>query len=200
MERIYEKEYWMKKLNQAWLPYMAAVAQAIMFSYVGIQYFGTWGWVIGPGVGLVVNASLAIASSRISDIAQKRKGLARLMYSALLFLSPTTIALSIFAPKSIFTAIAWAASPDLAIALAGAIAGGSLIEKSDPQKSLSEKERAHKNRSAKRSKPQANVLCRHAGAGCERIFGSQNAENAHAAKCKFKPTTIYAELEQTEKK
>ncbi|HAR45341.1 MAG TPA: hypothetical protein DCS05_03975 [Nitrospiraceae bacterium] len=188
----------MKKLNQAWLPYLAAAAQAIMFCYVGVQYFGAWGWAIGPAVGVVVNASLAIASSRISDVAQKRKGLARLMYTALLFLSPATIALSIYAPKSILTAIAWAASPDLAIALAGAIAGGSLIAKSETQKMQGETERPLKHRSAKKNKPQANIPCPHAGAGCART-GSQNAMNAHASKCKFKPT-ISMPIEQKAEK
>lgn len=34
----------------------------------------------------------------------------------------------------------------------------------------------------------ANIACAHAGAGCARIFTTQNSANAHSAKCGFKPT------------
>jgi len=37
------------------------------------------------------------------------------------------------------------------------------------------------------SEPVSEIACRHAGAGCTRTFKSQNAENAHAGKCEFKP-------------
>jgi len=45
-------------------------------------------------------------------------------------------------------------------------------------------------RSAKKSKPQSNTACRFAGAGCARTFASQNAANAHARSCEFKPMQI----------
>ena len=40
---------------------------------------------------------------------------------------------------------------------------------------------------AKPKKLAANIPCPHAGAGCTRI-GTQNAMNAHAGKCEFRPT------------
>lgn len=43
------------------------------------------------------------------------------------------------------------------------------------------------NRSAKAAKLTASVECPHAGAGCN-FKGSQNAVNAHAGRCKYKPT------------
>jgi hypothetical protein len=45
-------------------------------------------------------------------------------------------------------------------------------------------------RSAKKSKPLSNIPCRFAGAGCARTFASQNAANAHARTCEYKPMKI----------
>jgi hypothetical protein len=126
----------MKKFDPKWLPYFGAIVQAGLFSIAGTRYFSSYGWLIGLGVGAVVNASLAVASSRIGDIAQKRKPLAYLALVGMFVLSPITITLSLFMPRSVFTAIAWAMSPDLAIVLAGAIAGKSLTENHDVAKKL----------------------------------------------------------------
>ena len=171
----------MRKFNPTWLPYAAAFAQAVLFSFAGQKYFGDFGWLVGLFVGMVVSLSLAVASSRISDISQKRQPLARLILAMMMLLSPATVALSFFAPSSVFTAISWAASPDIAVVLAGAIAGKSLVKQDDPQKSAEAKPTKRKVRSAE-------IICRHAGAGCGRKFASQNAANAHARSCGFKPT------------
>jgi hypothetical protein len=47
------------------------------------------------------------------------------------------------------------------------------------------------SRSAKKKtaqRPLSDFSCRYAGAGCDRTFPSQNAANAHAKNCGFKPT------------
>ena len=174
----------MKKFNQAWLPYLAQIAQALMFSYVGVSYFGLWGWLIGPAVGVVVSASLAVASSRISDISQKRILLARAMYGVLLLLIPATIALTSFAPKSMWAAIAWAAAPDIAIGLAGSIAGGSLIAKDDSATSKP-KQNAKPMKPAKAEPEPAKEPEKPAfSCSCGATFGSQPALNAHQRKHK----------------
>lgn len=66
----------------------------------------------------------------------------------------------------------------VAIALADGKAAG--FTRSKP-------ERPQKSRSAKGSKKEKIVECKYAGAGCKRT-GSQNAMNAHARSCEFKPT------------
>lgn len=184
----------MKKFDPRWLPYFGAIVQAGLFAIAGDRYFGPFGWLIGLGVGAVVNASLAVASSKVSDVAQKRKVLAHVALVGMFLLSPLTITLSLFMPASVLTAIAWAMSPDLAIVLAGAIAGKSLVQSSDSLKPLSKSLSEKKSRSAKesgRSRSQSGplvlVACRYEGAGCKKT-GSQNAMNAHAKHCKFKPT------------
>lgn len=183
----------LKKFDIKNLPYMGATVQAGLFALAGYHYFqlGPWGAVVGFGVGAVVNISLAVASSRISDIAQKRLPLARISLFGMFLLSPVTITLSLFAPSSVFTSIAWAASPDLAIVLAGAIAGKSLVSHGEENKPPKPAERPAKPRSAKKqslSKPLSDIPCRFAGAGCDRTFASQNAANAHARTCEYKPT------------
>lgn len=125
----------MKKiLDPKNLPYFGAVVQAVLFALAGVQFFPQLGWLPGLGVGAVVNYSMALASSRFSEIAEKRKPMARLAMVTLFALSPTTITLSMFAPHSIYTAISWSVCVDLAIILAGAIAGKSLIGESNPPK------------------------------------------------------------------
>lgn len=200
----------MKKFNPATLPYLGALVQAVLFAIAGFWYFdlGLWGAVAGFGVGAVVNLSLAVASSRISEIAQKRQPLARLMLWVMMLLSPATIALSFFAPKSVAAAIAWAADVDIAIVLTGAIAGKSLVAQEQPQKPVSEPERTKKTRSATRSAKSAkgksaqrslsDIPCRFAGAGCDRTFASQNAANAHARNCGFKPIAVDLQVEKSE--
>lgn len=127
----------MKKLDPKWLPYFGAIVQAGLFSLAGNVYFEqSFGWLVGLGVGAVVNASLAVASSRISDIAKIRKPLAYVALIGMFFLSPITITLSFFRPETVFTAIAWAMSPDLAIVLAGAIAGKTITENKPKEKNM----------------------------------------------------------------
>jgi hypothetical protein len=73
----------------------------------------------------------------------------------------------------------------VAIALADSKSAG-FTRSADEQphsRSLSE----GSGRSAKKSKPLVMVACRNEGAGCKEK-GSQNAMNAHAPHCKFKPT------------
>lgn len=54
-------------------------------------------------------------------------------------------------------------------------------------------------RKAKAANPAAIVPCPHAGAGCTRT-GTQNAMNAHASKCGFKPTiSMPADISNLEK-
>jgi hypothetical protein len=112
------------------LLYLASLAQAVLFAIAGNQYFGVFGWLAGLVIGAVVNISLAVASSRISDISEKRKPLARLALIGMFLLSPTTITLTLFAPASIATAIVWSMDADLAIILTGAIAGKNLVDAS----------------------------------------------------------------------
>lgn len=150
----------MKKiLDPKNLPYFGAVVQAVLFALAGMQFFPVLGWLPGAGVGMVVNYSMALASSRFSEIAEKRKPMARLAMVTLFALSPTTITLSMFAPHSIYTAISWSVCVDLAIILAGAIAGKSLIgEASTVKVAGKEKQAKGKKKQVARNRVTDNEL------------------------------------------
>ena len=116
----------MKKFNPVSLPYMGAAVQAILFGLSGYKYFnlGLWGAAAGLGVGAVVNLSMAVASSRISDIAKSRKFLAYLSLIGLFCLSPVIICSSL---GWSLANLSWSLAADMSILLTGAIAGKSLV-------------------------------------------------------------------------
>jgi hypothetical protein len=132
-----------KILDPKNLPYAGAVVQAVVFSIAGSLFFPNpyFGALVGLGVGAVVNWSMALASSRITTIAEGRKPLAYVALFFMVALSPTTITLSMFFPNAIYTAIAWAMCVDLSIVLAGAISGKSLIPENKLPKAKSKRKK-----------------------------------------------------------
>jgi len=175
-----------KKIDPKQFPYLAALAQAVLFSIAGDGYFKAFGWLVGLLVGSVVSLSIASSASRISDIARNRKPLAYVSFYLLMALSPSVIALSLVVPESPFTAIAWAVAPDLSIALTGAVIGKSLTHTEQPAQ---RKEQPAKIRSAKKSKAE-RVACRW---GCGKS-GTQAAMNAHSPHCKKNPAKQLVEM------
>lgn len=137
------------KFNTAYLPYIGAFAQAVLFSFAGVQAFGVWGWFVGPGVGITASLAVATASSGIGSITAKgRKQLATAGLILMVIFSASTISLSIAAPDSVWCAISWGCAVDVAIVLAGAISGKGLVAQSEetatksvasPKKSVEEK-------------------------------------------------------------
>ena len=123
-------------LDPKHLPYFGAIVQAILFGIAGSLFFPNpyFGALVGLGAGAVVNYSMALASSRITTIADGRKPLAYAALVLMFALSPITITLSMFYPHEIYTAIAWAMDVDLAIVLAGAIVGKSLLPVEEKKK------------------------------------------------------------------
>jgi len=174
----------MKKiLDPKNLPYFGALVQAVLFSLAGQEQFGSYGWLLGLGVGMVVNYSMAYASSRVSDIAQKRKTMAYLMLTLLACLSPVIICSTLGWTVANFS---WSIGADFAVVLAGATAGKSLISHSEPQKSASKPQAKGKTRSAKTQRKVSEIKCPNADYGCTKA-GTQNSINAHVGKCKFAP-------------
>ena len=168
-----------KILDPKNLPYAGALVQAVLFSLAGQEQFGAYGWLLGAGVGMVVNYSLALASSRVSEIAQKRKTLAYSSLFLLACLSPVIICSTLGWNLANFS---WSVGADLAIVLAGATAGKSLISQSEPLKPA--KRKPAKAKTAKRTA--SEIKCPNADYGCSHS-GSQNSINAHVGKCKFAP-------------
>jgi hypothetical protein len=173
----------MKKFDPRSLPYLGALVQAVLFALAGYRYFnlGLWGAGAGFGVGMLVNFSMAVASSKVSDVAKSRKPLSYLSLIGLFILSPVIICSSL--GFSVAT-LSWSLAADMSIMLTGAIAGKSLVAQEQPAIS-------QPKRKAKREKPasepvqpaieptQPAFLC-----SCGAEFGSQPALNAHKRKHK----------------
>jgi hypothetical protein len=122
----------MKQFDPKYLPYIGAVASAILMTYAGVGCWGVWGWFVGPGVGITASFSVATASSRIGSITAKgRRLLAYTMLTVMMFVGPATVALSLYSPKSPWTAIAWGAAVDVSIVLAGAISGKGFVKQDE---------------------------------------------------------------------
>lgn len=117
----------MKKFDPKVIPYLAAITTGLMLMRAAVEFFGVWGWIIGPLAGLVTSFSLATAGSNISDIAAKRKPLAYISLLGLVVISPAVIALSSLYPQA--ATWAWAIFPDAAILLASSVTGKSLLAK-----------------------------------------------------------------------
>lgn len=147
----------MKILNPKYLPYFGAIVQAILFSIAGNEYFPAFGWLVGLGVGAVVNYSVALASSRINDIAKNRKPLAFLALALLFALSPVIICSTLGWSLATFS---WSVACDLSIVLAGAISGKSLLPAETPQKVAVKKAQAPKTpvKVARKSIPETELL------------------------------------------
>jgi len=77
----------------------------------------------------------------------------------------------------------------VAIALADGKSAG--FTRSKPERVKKSRSAKTSGRSAKVSKKQVKIPCRYSPS-CERTFASQNAANAHAAKCKFKTSLAEA--------
>lgn len=179
----------------------AAVYQAYQFGRA-LAVLDPAGWIIqgvsvgGLVLGAIVNIMVALAATRLPTVAKARKPWALVAFIGLMALSPALVmpALHLAIRPDVgegwrwFLSFGYALAPDAAIALGGFIAGKSLVQLgSDGEKPLSEVSGSQKGRSAKKSKKAAMVHCRYEGAGCKRT-GSQNAMNAHARSCEFKPT------------
>lgn len=192
----------------------AAAFQAYQFGRA-LNVYDPHGWNFygvnlgGLILGAIINVIVALAATRLPSLRGKtRIWSAWTGFIILLLLSPSLIAPAMYILLSnlsiewrwiVFLSIGLSSAPDLAIALGGLIAGKSLVhllsdEEQPKSKSLSEGSSSLSGRSAKEaarsakgSKALVLVACRYQGAGCQRT-GSQNAMNAHAPKCKFKPS------------
>lgn len=121
----------MKRFDPKVLPYLASLTTAVMLMRAGVNHFGIWGWIIGPLAGLVASFALAVAGSKISDIAQRRKPIAYAALTLMLILSPMVIYYSELEPD--MSTAMWAMFPDAAILLASTVTGQALIAKPDQQ-------------------------------------------------------------------
>ena len=119
--------------------FLSAMFAAYNFGLVGGFIEGRDTREISPGglvAGLIVNISLAVASSRLGSVKGKTRTLqARMSVFAMLALAPLMVSPVIYymIPDTVNTfirillSIGWPLLPDIAIVAAGAVAGASLV-------------------------------------------------------------------------
>ncbi|MDD2923190.1 MAG: hypothetical protein PHQ36_12965 [Anaerolineales bacterium] len=192
------------------LIWCAAAFQAYQFGRA-LNVYDPAGWNIagvnigGLILGVIVNVVVVTASTRLPSLKGKsRIWAAWVGFGVLILLSPSLVAPAIYLLLKhlpidpgwiVFLSIGLSSAPDLAIALSGFVAGKSLVhllsdDEPPLKKPLSEtsgRSAKPSGRSAKGSKPLVLIACRYEGSGCKQT-GTQNAMNAHAPHCKFKPT------------
>lgn len=204
------------KLNKKQLPFYAAAVQTIQYSFAGWLYFSWIGLPVVGSMGALISFSVAYAASQISDIGKSRKFVSWLAMIALMVLSPVIIGTSLFYSLTMITnpvwrgvvSAVWGLLPDGATALAGFIAGKGLVDNSDGKKPAARGAATRSGRSAKGkrgskslSELQVTVACRY-NPQCDRTFtketllAANNAANAHAAKCKYRPIDTALPVQQ----
>jgi hypothetical protein len=171
---------------------------------------GAFGTLLGAGVSL---GTAFIAGKLGGKLTKVRTTLVWCVLVLLLVLEPTILAPITISHMSVTMetvlnplmrwvwAVVLALVPSLVIA-GIAVANGGLIEataaksQSEPSESLSGAEpqpAKRSSRSKSQSEQKAKIACRYAPQ-CDRTFDSQNAENAHAGRCGFKPTISMPEM------
>jgi len=204
------------KLNKKHIPYFAAVVQTAQYALAGYFLIGVMGWFFVGIMGALISLALAYGTSQFSDIAQGRKRSSLIAMIFIMTFSPILIGTATWIHLTIIpnpywrgvVSLVWGMLPDLAVALAGFIAGKGLVEQGAGKskrhgagRSAKGKTRSAKGsgRSKSLSKPAAVIACRYAPQ-CDRSFKTQNAENAHAGQCGFKPTISMPVDQKAEKR
>lgn len=185
----------MKRFDPKNYPYLAASIQAVQYGHAGFVYLSWVGLVTAGLLGLLISFGMALASSKINDIAKKRKPAAWVAFLLLAVISPAFVGVAMWIALDVITlplwrvvvAALWGLIPDGGVALVGFIVGKGMVA-AETKQSEPQSEPKAKGKSAKRIK--ATVECKFAGAGCGQKFATQNAANAHARGCAYKPTII----------
>jgi hypothetical protein len=196
------------KINRHVIPQFAAFVQSVQYSVAG-YFLAGWVGVFALGLmGALISLSIVYASSQLAEVAKARRIPSILAMVALMLFSPVIIGSATYLHlpqvnppiwRGVVSA-AWGTLPDLAVALAGFVAGKGLIDSSSStansssrsatvstrSKPAGTRSATQKARSAATSDPQSDVKCRWHAAGCTRT-GTQGSMNAHSPKCRYNP-------------
>lgn len=213
------------RLSAEHIMYGIAIANALRLAWAYAEADADGNVISLPGAfGLLLGASVSIGTAFIAGklggrLTKGRKVLTWAVFVLVLMIEPFLLApitrsdmsASMSALLGPLFSWAWAVSLALvpSLVLAGvAVANGGLVdgsaqpsqsEGSQPVSDATTGSAGSKGRSAKgkRAKAQlSQIPCPHAGAGCDVTKPTQNAINAHAGRCKYKPTTVYVEQDQ----
>jgi hypothetical protein len=129
------------------LPYLAAIAQTILYTWAGVTLLGSWGWIPGAATGLLVSVTMAYASSQYTEVAKPRQPFVLWGMVFLGALSPVVIGTSMYLdlPAEIHpvwrgvVGAALGVIPDVSVFLTGFVAGKGLVAKEQPAAMVADK-------------------------------------------------------------
>ena len=129
------------------LPYLAAVAQTILYTWAGVTLLGSWGWIPGAATGLLVSVTMAYASSQYTEVAKPRQPFVLWGMVFLGALSPVVIGTSMYLdlPAEIHpvwrgvVGAALGVIPAVSVFLTGFVAGQGLVAKEQPAATVADK-------------------------------------------------------------
>ena len=190
----------MNKFDPKTLPYLMAGIQSIQYAHAGYVYGNTFGAIALGAVGVGVSLSVAVASSRINDIAVKRKKSAWVAFWSLLIFSPIIVGVAMFYYLSVpdvwprvIVAAMWGLASDVPVALSGFITGKGLV--ADDKQPATSTLRPATRPATKKSKISAAMsrpaTCPHCGK-----TKTQAWSNGHVSKCPQRPGNEYAKVLQ----
>jgi hypothetical protein len=192
----------MKKFNPIWLFIaFAAIAQGVMWvNLFSLIHDGILVYIGGIPAGLAIVGLIVYSANllpRVQSARARRGGWVMLVLTMI----AEPIVLGVvnwwFMPADFRLTlgsyiVAGGASLIVSFVLVlGALVDRSLVPAEKSQATQKPAEQPAQIRSAKKKSAQkslSEIPCRYAGAGCDRTFAKQNAANAHARSCGFKPT------------
>lgn len=190
----------------------AAISQGVMWVNVFSLIHHSWlMYVGGIPAGLAIVGLVTYSANALPRVQSKRARNGGWVMLVLVMLAEPVVLGVVnwwFMPidfRSLFASYLVAGGTSLVISLVlvmGALVDRSLLPAEQPQRPQKPTERPAQVRSAKKKPAQrslSDIPCRYAGAGCERSFESQNAANAHARTCGYKPT-VSMPVEMAERK
>ena len=186
----------MNKLKPKDYPYYAATIQALQYGHAGFVMLSSWtGAFFGGLLGLLMSFAVALAASKINDIAKARKLSSWLIFLVLMIVSPAFVGVGMWMALDkipfpfwrLVVAALWGLIPDGSVALVGFITGKGLVAASDQPASSTGEAAPKKGRTAKsKSKMAQQTNCPY----CSRP-GTLGAINAHKGKCAKNPANQF---------
>lgn len=199
------------------MPWIAAFAQTAQYALAGSILIGPKGWFFGGLLGGLVSMSQAYGASQYADIAAKRKPYVMAGMALVMTFSPAVVGTSVYIDiiaahpwinpvwSGIIGAV-WGVIPDLSVLIVGFTAGKGMVSEvnhaATSQAATTSEDKPVKSAKAAKPAKDERIPCPHKGAGCGITYAvsdykdrkaAQNATNAHARRCAYKPIAVMVE-------
>jgi hypothetical protein len=156
----------MKKLDPKSYPYLAASIQAVQYGHVGFVYLSWVGMATAGLLGVLMSFGMALASSKINDIAKVRRPSSWVAFLLLAIVSPAFVGVGMWIALDVIpspfwrvvVAALWGLIPDGSVALVGFITGKGLVISEEKMAEKDEKPLRKKKKVARKPLKDADLL------------------------------------------